>query len=337
MESKVVSRDASIDIVKGLLIFFVVLAHFATSKTVALPIRAWGNAIYSFHMPAFIFISGYLSKRVTCQRTKEVDLLLWPFLVFQVLNLFYTKLTGFGTGSINLFQPAYLNWYILALFFWRTFLPYMDKIKPYIALSVAFVIALISGLFVDNEVLTLYRVFYFFPVFLIGYYTDDLKVTVKKLFRREYIGAICFAIGAILITIISLGSEERWSLIHNAFAPDYGHKSMALAAVAGGVFSIYNVTYAFFSTCFCLEKYIEFLESLGKNSMACYITHGFFTLTLVPLLISKCDALAGTLLSVFIAVLLCWALSRERFVSFINPLLDLKAFSKLFKFSIYRK
>ena len=209
MESKVISRDISIDIVKGLLIFFVVLSHFATSKSVALPIRAWGNAIYSFHMPAFIFISGYLSKRVFCQRTKEIDLLLWPLLVFQVINLFYTRLTGFGNGSFNLFRPAYLNWYILALFFWRTFLPYLEKIKPYIALAITFVIAFISGFFIDNEVLTLYRVFYFFPVFLIGFYTDDLKKTVKKLFRREYVGAIYFIIVSIIIFVFSLGSEKK--------------------------------------------------------------------------------------------------------------------------------
>lgn len=97
------------------------------------------------------------------------------------------------------------------------------------------------------------------------------------------------------------------------------------------------MTYAFFSTCFSIEKYIKFLASLGRNSMTCYITHGFFTLALVPLLISKCDALVGSLLSFVFAVLICWLLSRERFVSFINPLLDFKVFSKLINFSIYRK
>ena len=73
MENKVaIARNDSIDIVKGVLIFLVVLAHFAVSKSLALPIRAWGNAIYSFHMPAFIFISGFLSKRVSTQRIKDI-------------------------------------------------------------------------------------------------------------------------------------------------------------------------------------------------------------------------------------------------------------------------
>lgn len=339
MENKVaIARNDSIDIVKGVLIFLVVLAHFAVSKSLALPIRAWGNAIYSFHMPAFIFISGFLSKRVSTQRIKEIDLLLWPFIVFQVLNYIYTRLTGFGVGSLNIFKPAYLNWYILALFFWRTFLPYFDKIKPSIALSIAFILAFVSGFFVDNDTLTLYRVFYFFPVFLIGYYTDDIKASVIKVFKNMYIGLAIFLLGFVLITFLSVQSEDSCSLIHKAFAPDYGYDSIISACVSGGGYiASLSMTYAFFSFCFILEKHLKFLKSLGKNSMACYITHGFFTLALVPMVISRCDALVGSVLSFLFACILCWLLTREKFVTLLSPLLDFKAFCRLFHVTIYRK
>ena len=342
MENKVVAqRDITLDVIKGVLIFLVVLAHFAVSKKVGLPIRAWGNAIYAFHMPAFIFISGYLSKRVTAQRTKEIDTLLWPFLVFQVLMLIYSKLTGYGGGGINLFETKYLNWYILALFFWRLIIPYCAKIKHYVAIVFALGIAFFAGYFVDNSILTLYRVFYFFPVFLLGYYVDDLKASVSKLFRFKFVGPAVLIFGSFAIILFSSQSESNWSLIHYAFAPDFNYDGQTSAMIWGGVRIVgYAVslimTYSFFSTCVLLSQRLQWIANLGKNSMTVYIVHGFFTLALVPLVIVKCDWIVGSALSLVFAIILCWFLSRKKVVNLFKPLVDLGELSKLLHYSIYK-
>lgn len=342
MDNKVVAqRDITLDVIKGVLIFLVVLAHFAVSKKVGLPIRAWGNAIYAFHMPAFIFISGYLSKRVTTQRTKEIDTLLWPFIVFQILMLIYSKLTGFGGGGINLFETKYLNWYILALFFWRLIVPYCDKIKHYVAIVSAFGLAFFAGYFVDNSILTLYRVFYYFPVFLLGYYVEDLKISVTKVFRFKYVGPAVLTIGCLAIILLSLQSEASWSLIHYAFALDFNYNGQTSAMIWGGVRIVgYAVsllmTYSFFSTCILLSQRLQWIANLGKNSMTVYIVHGFFTLALVPLVIAKYDWIVGSVLSLVFAIILCWLLSRPKIVNLFKPLVDLGEFSKLLHYSIYR-
>ena len=341
MENKVVTqRDTTLDVIKGVLIFLVVLAHFAVSKKVGLPIRAWGNAIYAFHMPAFIFISGFLSKRVTSQRTKEIDTLLWPFLVFQVLMLVYSKLTGFGGGGINLFETKYLNWYILALFFWRLIIPYCAKIKHYVSIVTAFGLAFFSGYFVDNSILSLYRVFYFFPVFLLGYYVQDLKVSVSKVFRFKYAGPVILTIGCFAIILISSQSEDNWSLIHYAFAPDFNYDGQSSVMTWGGKIVGYVVSlimmYSFFSTCILLSERLQWIANLGKNSMTVYIVHGFFMLALVPLIIAKCNWIVGSILSLIFAFILCWLLSRQKIVTFFKPLVDLGELNKLLNYTIYK-
>ena len=54
MEQK---RNDSIDFVKGVLIIFVILGHVVLGTISGNLIR---GVIYSFHMPLFLFVSGYM-------------------------------------------------------------------------------------------------------------------------------------------------------------------------------------------------------------------------------------------------------------------------------------
>ena len=53
------NRIFALDNIKGILIILVVFAHILKNKAEADPIVI---GIYFFHMPAFIFLSGYFSK-----------------------------------------------------------------------------------------------------------------------------------------------------------------------------------------------------------------------------------------------------------------------------------
>ncbi|MEZ4805839.1 MAG: acyltransferase family protein, partial [Bacteroidia bacterium] len=58
------TREPFYDNLKCFLIVLMVLGHF-TFENRAFPImKGLSNVIYSFHMPLFIFISGYFSKKV---------------------------------------------------------------------------------------------------------------------------------------------------------------------------------------------------------------------------------------------------------------------------------
>ena len=49
-------RIGYIDVMKGIAILSVLVGHFITLRSV-------GTAIWSFHMPLFVFISGYFYKQ----------------------------------------------------------------------------------------------------------------------------------------------------------------------------------------------------------------------------------------------------------------------------------
>lgn len=57
-------RNRSVDAIKGVLIFTVVLGHMLLGTLDNNPVRF---LIYSFHMPAFFFISGY------CVRQEQAE------------------------------------------------------------------------------------------------------------------------------------------------------------------------------------------------------------------------------------------------------------------------
>lgn len=85
-------RNYHFDNMKGILILCVVLGH-----TVSNLFSVWGNylatkylyyLIYTFHMPVFIFISGFFSKRHSDYETylkKAISGCLIPYLIFNVL------------------------------------------------------------------------------------------------------------------------------------------------------------------------------------------------------------------------------------------------------------
>jgi len=76
-------RDLSIDVAKALLIILMIAGHFEIDR----PLR---NFIYSFHMPAFILLSGYLFKPEACKNLKKsilraVKTLLLPYAAYSVI------------------------------------------------------------------------------------------------------------------------------------------------------------------------------------------------------------------------------------------------------------
>lgn len=81
------TRDYYIDNIKGVFIFFVVLGHlldFLEEADIpfAIGVRTF---IYFFHMPGFIFMSGYLAKSFSGKRFKGEKLLgfAWLYLLFK--------------------------------------------------------------------------------------------------------------------------------------------------------------------------------------------------------------------------------------------------------------
>ncbi len=110
-----IKRDYQFDNIKCIMMILVVLGHALTHLYAkglgTFPTKYLYSAIYAFHMPMFIFIAGYFSKRTTDYGTyakKVITGSLIPFIVFNILYgyLFADKVRAF-TGFNNILHPKW--------------------------------------------------------------------------------------------------------------------------------------------------------------------------------------------------------------------------------------
>lgn len=98
-------RTREIDAMKGVLIFFVVLGHFW------LPLLNFGiqsinipfDWIHSFHMPAFVFLSGVFAThalRSPKRLLRRCLMLLWFYIFFKWLVFYPEKIAYHMPGSL---------------------------------------------------------------------------------------------------------------------------------------------------------------------------------------------------------------------------------------------
>lgn len=136
METVKKQRDYLYDNYKAFLIFLVVIGHFiepAYTNHEFLYTLKW--FIFAFHMPAFIFISGYFSKRELPFKDLVCKLAV-PYLVYEVI--YYLLYTVFlhKPATLDFLCPKFSLWYILALFVWRAATPYVKRIPHHMILAI---------------------------------------------------------------------------------------------------------------------------------------------------------------------------------------------------------
>lgn len=118
----VTQRNHSVDAVKGALIFLVVLGHALLGT---LDEKLLRYIIYSFHMPAFFFVSGYLlnieklrSKKYSDMFGKYWHRMLAEWLVAWVIYTAFVMHKDFSLVLLakNIYSPFYHLWFVPSLF-----------------------------------------------------------------------------------------------------------------------------------------------------------------------------------------------------------------------------
>jgi len=126
--------------------------------------------IFMFHVPAFVFLSGYATRYVS--RWSPLDLagrLLLPYLVLQIAHRGLIALLTDADFSLRLFQPAWTLWYLVALFAWRLIAPALKAIPFSVAVVSATVISVGAGMVPAlNTEFSAGRILGFLPFFAAG-------------------------------------------------------------------------------------------------------------------------------------------------------------------------
>jgi len=165
-------RDSFFDNAKYLAIVLVAMAHsWEPLKGDSRVLEAAYTVVYTFHMPAFIIISGYFSRGFDLRPDRLRRLVTGvavPYVVFETVYSLFKRYGDHDPGmAVTLLDPWYLTWFLVALFIWRLTTPlWRIARRPLpLALGIA-MLATVSPEIGDD--LDLQRVLQFLPYFVLG-------------------------------------------------------------------------------------------------------------------------------------------------------------------------
>ncbi|MEE1774245.1 acyltransferase family protein [Streptomyces sp. JV185] len=269
-------RDAYFDNVKYLAIVLVAVAHswepvMDGSRTA----RALYMVAYTFHMPAFIIVSGYFSRSFDMSAAKVKRLItgvVVPYVVFETAySLFKRYADDQADPSISLLDPWYLTWFLIALFIWRITTPLWQSLRH--PLPVALVIAVLASFSPTiGDDLDLQRVLQFLPFFVLGlrlrpeHFQLVRRREVRMLALPLFAGALAFAYWA--APRMQLGWFYRSNSAQEMGAPWWSGAVMTLAMFGCALL----LTIGFLSW---VPRRHMWFTVLGAGTICGYLLHGF--------------------------------------------------------------
>lgn len=232
--------------------------------------------IYYFHMPLFVFISGYFSKNVEKRRNRAFEDLLIPYFITQFLWLIYQGIFNHSFDVIkNVFYPQFSLWYLLALFIWRLLLPDLLKIRGILPVSA---LLYVFGMFCTgiNNNFAMQRAIGFLIFFLLGYFaSEDNIARIKKI-------PLCISICCIGMVFIGTYIVFRTGIISfNTLFSVLTHSKYITSFHNWGA-GIVTYVIAFFIACILSCSILRLVNNrkgklciIGENTLPLYIAHGF--------------------------------------------------------------
>ena len=127
-------RDAFFDNAKYLAIVLVAVAHsWEPLKGDSRILEGVYTVVYSFHMPAFIVISGFFSRGFDMRPDRLKRLVTGvavPYIVFETAYSLFKRYADHDPGmEISLLDPWFLTWFLVALFVWRLTTPIWKLVR----------------------------------------------------------------------------------------------------------------------------------------------------------------------------------------------------------------
>lgn len=201
------TRDAWLDNAKAILVTLVVFGHFIASGVSRVPALAFlSNFIYSFHMPAFLFVSGYLCKcRIEEKSVSKVaKTVLLPYALSQIFIFAFASVFPDGVRALSaevlesgfsLFYPVYHLWYFVAVAIGFLFCVAVNSPKRRVlALSLSVVVSILAGLIQNADFLRLTKCFGYLPFFVFGaVFSPKTLEFINKKKILSVVGVLCFA------------------------------------------------------------------------------------------------------------------------------------------------
>ncbi|GAA1935515.1 acyltransferase family protein [Streptomyces sodiiphilus] len=269
-------RDAFFDNAKYLAIVLVAVAHaWEPLRSDSRAVTAAYMAVYAFHMPAFIIITGYFSRNAD-GRPERIRRLITgvavPYVVFQVLYTFFRRWIHDDPDiPVALFDPWWVMWFLMALFIWRLTVPVWKAIRWPVPIATLIAVVASVSPSVGGD-LNLMRVLQFLPFFVLGL---CLKPEHFALVRRREVRLAAVPVFATAVAVAWWAAPRlRWTwFYHRESAQELGASMgtgivMTLALFACAIL----LTVCFFAL---VPQRRTWFTVLGAGTLYGYLLHGF--------------------------------------------------------------
>lgn len=329
MMNQLKNRDYFFDNARALLIFLVVFGHLLQPYSgESRFLSSLYLTIYSFHMPGFLFISGYFAKKAGEGRyiEKVSKKLLIPYFIFFAFFSIYYFLTGKEDSvSMDPFDPVFALWFLLTLFFFHVILVIVKEYKSYIVLPIAIIVSLFAGYSDDIDTyLSFSRTIMFFPIFYLGYL---FKFEHTKLFRNKKFIPIALLVLAGFFTIYYLHPiNSDWLLGDSPYISLEGKQDLYSPIKRLILYFVILIT--MFSFLILVPKTKRFFTYIGKRTMYIYLLHGLVIGVLRGYKIYPFKDDISTLTYVYLVLvttLIVFILSTRFVTKWTNPIINLQS------------
>lgn len=271
-------REYGLDNLRGLLILLVVFAHLLEKCTPFVGSVFLYRTIYTFHMPAFLFLTGYFAR---FDGKKIIWGLLMPYVVFQTAYLYFDGWLKDSEVTLQYTTPHWILWYLMVCMFYHLLLPLytVDSRKQRVlALGITFVLSLLAGY--DETVgyrLSLSRFLVFQPWFLLGYYSrqEDWIPRLSRWGAKQTVPLKWFLAAAVcILPLVMQLVRFPVKILYGAHpyeSLDYGPVERIFAAAA----ALAWIGFGCLALLPMVRWRLPMLTALGQNTMSVFLLHGF--------------------------------------------------------------
>lgn len=265
------SRIWLISNMKAVLIVLVVFGHILPRVSGLGDVRTNLRIfIWMFHMPAFLFVSGFLSKNLEKCREKAIRSRLLPYVVMTCIVAISRTVLGGKEFHFSLVVPVLTAWYFLVLFWYAMFTPEVVKIRYHFlwVVLVSLGVGVISSV---GDAYAFSKTFAFFPFYLAGYYCREEHLQkIRQLPKLLSLPAFAAAVGiAWWFHTREVDAVLMFSQKSSYHALDLGNLQGILYRGLGFVGAILMI---FVLIQMCSDKKLP-LSYIGDNTLVIYSFH----------------------------------------------------------------
>ncbi|MHB8893693.1 MAG: acyltransferase family protein [Candidatus Geothermincolia bacterium] len=282
-------RDTGIDALKGFAIILVVLGHCfeIADPGLFVPNASFrhhlATFIYTFHMPLFIFLAGYVMSGKTVRVGRSFLRLMVPFFTWMLLKFFlttpigsYGRIARYSGDTVWGMANAPL-WFLWTLFFCYLLLiavQYGGRFWKY-GEELGFFVIWLAVNFIPSTRLGIPQVQYYFAFFALGYLGAKYKDRISDLKPAVKITILAASPVVLLVVYFSTYYSLRFVMVPMALSEILKNPGIFFARYAMGMLGILSAFALLAAVKAVKARRVEAAFAwLGLATLDIYVTHG---------------------------------------------------------------